>query len=233
MEQTLKVTSVLSDPTRYYIYQYITNRHQDVTVQEIADQFEIHPNVARLHLTKLEDVNMLISETKKTGKGGRPSRLYRLSDDVIQLNFPYRDYELLSKITFSTLTQLGEPGKKALNEVGRQFGKEMIEKEKVRYAQTLEELPFYHRLSIFKAAATSGGLHPEIEVDENQSKIFIEFFNCPFKEVAINHKDDACNMHFEYLKGMIDSLFDGVELIEKDNMLNGCHSCTYQALVAK
>ena len=73
MEQTLKITSVLSDPTRYKIYQYITERHNDVTVQEIADQFEIHPNVARLHLSKLEDVSMLSSETKKTGKGGRPS----------------------------------------------------------------------------------------------------------------------------------------------------------------
>jgi len=72
MEKTLKITNVLSDPTRYYIYQYITKRHSDVTVQEIADTFEIHPNVARLHLTKLEDVNMLISETKKTGQ--LPSR---------------------------------------------------------------------------------------------------------------------------------------------------------------
>ena len=80
MDQVLKITSVLADPTRYEIYQYITRKHQEVTVQEIADAFHIHPNVARLHLTKLEDVNMLVSETKKTGKGGRPSRLYRLSD---------------------------------------------------------------------------------------------------------------------------------------------------------
>lgn len=108
MEQTLKITNVLSDPTRYYIYQYITKRHQEVTVQEIADNFNIHPNVARLHLSKLEDVNMLISETKKTGKGGRPSRLYRLSDDVIQLNFPFRDYQMLAKITMESMLSLSE-----------------------------------------------------------------------------------------------------------------------------
>lgn len=68
MEQTLKITNVLSDPTRYYIYQYITKRHKDVTVQEIADNFSIHPNVARLHLSKLEDVNMLVSEQKNKAK---------------------------------------------------------------------------------------------------------------------------------------------------------------------
>lgn len=68
MEQTLRITNVLSDPTRYYIYQYISKQHQEVTVQEIADGFNIHPNVARLHLSKLEDVNMLVSETKKQVK---------------------------------------------------------------------------------------------------------------------------------------------------------------------
>ena len=58
MEQTLKITNVLSDPTRYYIYTFITKNHKEVTVQEIAENFSIHPNVARLHLSKLEDVNI-------------------------------------------------------------------------------------------------------------------------------------------------------------------------------
>ena len=44
---------------------------------------------------------MLKSETKKTGKGGRPSRLYVLSEDVIQLQFPFRDYQLLARIAFN------------------------------------------------------------------------------------------------------------------------------------
>lgn len=68
MEQALKITGVLADPTRYYIYKYISQKHSYVTVQEIADEFDIHPNVARLHLSKLEDVHMLKSETKKTEK---------------------------------------------------------------------------------------------------------------------------------------------------------------------
>ncbi|TXK86230.1 helix-turn-helix transcriptional regulator, partial [Parageobacillus sp. SY1] len=54
MEQTLKITNVLADPTRYHIYEYITKKHKKVSVQEIAEAFNIHPNVARLHLTKLE-----------------------------------------------------------------------------------------------------------------------------------------------------------------------------------
>src|SRR5574342_313388 len=150
MEQTLKITNVLSDPTRYYIYQYITKRHQEVTVQEVADNFNIHPNVARLHLTKLEDVNMLSSETKKTGKGGRPSRLYRLSDDVIQLHFPYRDYMLLSKVAIETMISLGEEGKKALHLTGKRFGLEIIDQELSRKGHNGSELNFDQKLNILK-----------------------------------------------------------------------------------
>ncbi|MDF2903841.1 MAG: ArsR family transcriptional regulator [Bacillus sp. (in: firmicutes)] len=231
MEQTLKITNVLSDPTRYYIYQYITKRHQEVTVQEIADGFNIHPNVARLHLSKLEDVNMLVSETKKTGKGGRPSRLYRLSDDVIQLNFPYRDYQLLSNIAIQTMLSLGDEGRKALYITGKRFGIELVEQEMASQHQNGVDLSFDQKLNIMRSAATMAGFYPDFEANEDQTKIYFEIFNCPFKEVAVDHTESVCGMHFEFLKGMFESLFNSVELIEKENMITGCHSCNYQALV--
>jgi predicted ArsR family transcriptional regulator len=229
MEQTLKITNVLSDPTRYYIYQYITKRHQEVTVQEVAENFNIHPNVARLHLSKLEDVNMLASETKKTGKGGRPSRLYRLSEDVIQLHFPFRDYMLLSKVAIQTMLMLGEPGKQALYLTGKRFGTEVIEQETAKRSLG-DELEFDQKLSILKSAATLAGFYPEFEVNGEQTKIYFQIFNCPFKEVAEDH-EAVCSMHHEFLKGMFEELFDTVELIEKENMMSGCGSCSYQALV--
>lgn len=233
MEQTLKITNVLSDPTRFYIYQYITKLHKEVTVQEIAENFEIHPNVARLHLSKLEDVNMLVSDTQKTGKGGRPSRLYRLSDDVIQLNFPFRDYQLLSKIAIQTMISLGDVGKKALYDTGKKFGQELIELEKNNSFLTGIELSFEQKLNILKNAATMAGFYPEFETNDDQTKIFFQIFNCPFKEVAMEHTESICNMHFEFLKGMFESLFDSIELVEKKNMISGCDSCSYHAIVTK
>lgn len=230
MEQTLKITNVLSDPTRYYIYQYITKRHKDVTVQEIADNFSIHPNVARLHLSKLEDVNMLVSETKKTGKGGRPSRLYRLSDDLIQLHFPYRDYQLLAKITLETMLELGEEGRKALYSTGKKFGRELIQQELKRFAGT-EKLTFDQKLNILKHAADMSGFHPEFDVNAEKTIVYFQIYNCPFKEVAARHREPVCNMHNEYLKGMFESLFHSTQLVEKQNMLTGCDACSYQAFV--
>ena len=231
VDQTLKITNVLSDPTRYYIYQHIAKRHEEVTVQEIADIFEIHPNVARLHLTKLEDVNMLISETKKTGKGGRPSRLYRLSEAVIQLNFPYRDYQLLSKIAMETMFSLGEAGRTALFNTGRLFGKELAEQH-LKGIGGQNSLSFDHKLSIIKDASTTAGFYPEFVTSEDHSAIFFKIHNCPFKEIAFEQKEAVCGMHHEFLRGMFDVLFDNIELIEEENMFDraGCHACTYRLL---
>jgi predicted ArsR family transcriptional regulator len=228
LEQTLKITNVLSDPTRFSIYQYITKHHNEVTVQEIADSFNIHPNVARLHLSKLEDVNMLISETKKTGKGGRPSRLYRLSDDVVQLNFPFRDYQLLSEIAIGTLLSLGELGKQALLETGERYGKEIIQKELKR---TGNELTFNDKLHLLKDAASLLGFYPEFDNNPEQTKVYFKIFNCPFKEVAAQDIGNICKMHFAFLEGMFKSLFNNAKLVQEDNMFKGCGSCNYLALI--
>jgi predicted ArsR family transcriptional regulator len=174
---------------------------------------------------------MLASETKKTGKGGRPSRLYRLSDDVIQLHFPFRDYMLLAKVAIETMVSLGEAGKKALYHTGKRFGAEIVEQEVAKKSLTSNDLEFDQKLTILKSAATLAGFYPEFEVNGDQSKIYFQIFNCPFKEVAQDHTETVCNMHQEFLKGMFEELFTTVELIEKENMITGCSHCSYNAVV--
>jgi len=233
MEHTLKITNVLSDPTRFYIYQYITNCHRDVTVQEIADKFSIHPNVARLHLSKLEDVRMLYAETKKTGRGGRPSKLYRLSAEVIQLSFPFRNYQLLSSILLQSLEKLGPEGSKALYETGYSFGKEMMGQELHRLSSSIEELSNKDKIQLLKHAAILAGLKPEFEWDEEESSIYFEVFNCPFKEAAKLNKDKVCMMHQQFFIGMFEAVFPDVRLSERQNMLSGCQQCAYKAYICE
>ncbi|PAK45319.1 helix-turn-helix transcriptional regulator [Peribacillus simplex] len=231
MEQTLKITNVLADPTRYYIYQHIVNNHGDVSVQEIADSFNIHPNVARLHLSKLEDIDMLTSISRKTGKGGRPSRLYRLSDKVIQLHFPYRNYQLLAKIAVQSMMTLGEQGKQALYETGKAFGEELINQQLALNSTSIDRLAFAEKVNMLKNAATIAGLSPEIQASEEENKISFRIFNCPFKEVTEVEPGTICSMHNSILKGMFEALFENVTIVEIENMMSNCAACSYQASV--
>ncbi|MEN1970581.1 helix-turn-helix domain-containing protein [Lentibacillus sp. N15] len=227
MEKTLRVTNVLSDPTRFNIYQHMIQNHQEVNVAEIAHTFDIHPNVARLHLSKLEDVQLIVSHSRKTGKGGRPSRQYMLSDEVVELNFPHRDYKLLSTIAMESFVELGETGKKALYQTGKKYGAKIM--KHYQSIPSTESLTIQQKITILEDAGTMLGMYPDFQFDEQTNSISFRINNCPFKEVALNNHTIICTMHHAFLKGMFEALFTNIDLTETENMFQGCENCMYVA----
>lgn len=230
MENTLKVTNVLSDPTRFNIYQHIIQHHKPVTVLEVAEKFEIHPNVARLHLSKLEEIKLIISHFQKTGKGGRPSRLYQLSENVVELNFPHRDYKLLATIAIESFMSLGEHGKEALYSTGKKYGTEVVNQNKQHLNK--ENLTIDEKIQILEDSSRMLGMYPEFEYNAEENNIRFKVNNCPFKEVVGQNKELVCDLHHAFLKGMFEALFTEVELIETENMFEGCENCQYLAKIS-
>lgn len=231
-QQTLKITGVLSDPTRFSIYQYVSKQHRDVTVQEISDAFEIHANVARLHLTKLEDVSMLTSETKKTGKGGRPSRFYQLSKEVVSIQFPFRDYQKLSEIAIDSLLDLGEIGEKALVETGRKFGYQAARTYLHGLDKNLADLKNEEKLDHIRIVALQQGLNPEIDHHEETNEVNFRIYNCTFKELIPN-RAGICKMHQALINGFFDFFFGKINLDKTGNMSDGLQfsSCSYKTII--
>ncbi|WP_110111324.1 helix-turn-helix domain-containing protein [Bacillus sp. CGMCC 1.16541] len=230
MTDTLKITGVLSDPTRFHIYEYMTHKGTDVTVQEVAETFHIHPNVARLHLSKLHEINFVASHTKKTGKGGRPSRVYRLSSNAVQLSFPYRDYQLLSTTLLKTLSHFGEEGLNILYQSAYDHGMTYF-KQKYAYALNEEHLlSMDEKLKILQQAAKEAGLLPIIESYPESNTIHFTINNCPFRELAI-YEQSVCVAHNAFLKGMFDLLFKEINFVAETNIATGCETCTYRVAV--
>src|SRR5699024_9690090 len=126
--KTLELTNVLSDPTRYKIYEYIIEAEEPVTVKDVAKLINIHTNVARYHLTRLVGVDVIKSYINQSRSSGRPSRLYTRSEEAIEISFPYRDYKLLSWITLDAIATLGEAGKAIPSNIGKKYGQEMVNK---------------------------------------------------------------------------------------------------------
>ncbi|KGX85008.1 helix-turn-helix transcriptional regulator [Pontibacillus marinus] len=228
MEQALTVSMVLSDPTRYYIYQYLSELNEEVSVLEIAKKFNIHPNVARLHLSKLEQAHMLQSQTKKTGKGGRPSRLYSLANKEIQLNFPYRDYKLLATMAMEVVQELGEQGEQILYKTGYKYGQEILE---THLNSTPSDMTIENKIEKLRHISNIIGIYPRFEYVKHKNTIFFSIHNCPFKDLAQKKPELVCKMHSQLIKGMLDSLFKNIELQEGENMMEGCSSCSYKAFL--
>ena len=74
---------------------------------DVAQQFDLHPNVARMHLAKLEQAGFLRTDFRRSSGGGRPAKLYRLSELVVSFGFPPRRYELLSRLALQALAAGG------------------------------------------------------------------------------------------------------------------------------
>lgn len=73
-ESATRTAKVLSLPTRGKIMSYLL-RTGPKTVKEVADEFAIHPNVARAHLDLMAEAGFLSTETRRRSKG-RPAKVY-------------------------------------------------------------------------------------------------------------------------------------------------------------
>ncbi|WP_386057466.1 helix-turn-helix transcriptional regulator [Thalassobacillus hwangdonensis] len=226
MDQILRITNVLSDSTRFNIYQYIVKKNDAVSVQDVASVFDIHPNVARLHLSKLQDVNLVVAYTKKTGRGGRPSKAYRLSDEVIDLHFPHRDYRMLATIAIDSLSELGEAGAQALYRTGERYGYDTL--NHIRTSKN-GEMDIELKLLHLRKTAEMIGLYPEFNISDDFKRATFTINNCPFKEIVKTNSELICGMHGHFIKGMFHALFEDIELKEAHTMMDGCKTCSYKA----
>jgi predicted ArsR family transcriptional regulator len=73
-DSATRTAKVLSLPTRAAILSLLL-KSGPKTVKEIADGFQIHPNVARAHLDLMVEAGFLATETRRRTKG-RPAKVY-------------------------------------------------------------------------------------------------------------------------------------------------------------
>ena len=73
-DSATRTAKVLSLPTRAAILSHLLCSGPK-TVEEIAEHFTIHPNVARAHLDLMADAGFLATEVRRRTKG-RPAKVY-------------------------------------------------------------------------------------------------------------------------------------------------------------
>lgn len=229
MLNPLKVTSTLADETRFSIYQYMLQEKDIFTVQKIAEHFNIHPNVARLHLTKLAEIEVISSEFEKTGKGGRPGRIYKAVDTGITLSFPKRNYEELLDWVLEILDEMGPDalvvGKRVCYRKGQNEIRHLLMQKRV----DLSLLTFEERVDIITEAAALIGYIPEIsQLDDEKKSIRFAVFNCPYHNEIAQYADFICSLHESFLKGQFDLLFSVDDFVQIESMTDGCKYCSYK-----
>ncbi|MEK5216105.1 helix-turn-helix transcriptional regulator [Psychrobacillus sp. FSL H8-0487] len=222
MPNTLQLTNALADETRYSIYLYIVKQVQSVNVQQIADRFGIHPNVARLHLTKLNETKLITSELLYNKKGGRPARIYTVADQPIQLSFPKQENQLLLGWLLELVETMGTEALEKAKNISYTSGYDSMQLAKIN------DQSFDQKIELLSAAALAVGYIPNIEKKDDKQIITFSIFNCPFKGQLTNHPHIICSIHESFLKGQFDALFPNNEFIQLESKQKQCSNCVYQ-----
>ena len=205
MDREHELSAVLADETRYRIYRSIAERPQhDVTVADVAEEFGLHPNVARMHLSKLEQAGFLRTDLRHTSGGGRPAKLYRLSDLVVSFGFPPRRYELLSRLALDALAAGGsrQDALRVCVEAGAAEGRRALDGEPGPPTDRAEAAALVGRV------AEAQGLLPEVGWKTGGLEVVVN--NCTFRELSGADPDLVCAMHRAFLEGVLQVVTAGL-----------------------
>lgn len=231
------VAAVLADPTRFAIYDKLAqNRLRSYTVQEIAQQFRLHPNVARTHLSRLEEIGLVDSVLEKSGRGGRPGKRYAASDRPVTLQFPRRDWEFLARLLVRTVEALGPEAV--------QKARDLAYEEGFRRGRQAARSPAIHRETSPPPAGRDGWLsgvaleavREQLRQDAGVQELWqrqdgalgMRFTTCVFRELAVDFGDSVCELHRAYLRGLVDGLLGPVNLTQQASLIrDGAPSCEY------
>ena len=197
------VTSAFGDPTRRRIFLFAREVGRGVTAAEVAERFELHPNVARHHLDKLAAGGYLevYVERGESSGVGRPSKRYRAGEKEMSLTFPARRDDLLVTLLGRALALVPEDRAEAMAEqVGEEYGRSLAR----QMSPADSHRSFRAALHAVADALTAHGFAAHAEARGSSLAIVAE--QCPFGDAATQHPV-ICAVDRGIVRGMLASLY--------------------------
>lgn len=220
------ITSAFGDPTRRDIYLFVRDAGHGVTASEVAERFELHPNVARHHLDKLAGggyVEVGIERSEGAG-AGRPSKRYRVSEEAAEIELPVRHDDLLVTLLGKTLARLPRADAEAIaEEVGVEYGRAMAASIGASSPESADvQRSFRTALHVVADALTAHGFAAHAEKRGNELRIVSE--HCPFGDTAIEHPV-ICAVDRGLVKGMLGALYGDASTATESSLPMGDDVC--------
>src|SRR5687768_1363696 len=233
------ITSAFGDPTRREIYLFAHERSDEtgggVTAGEVAERFDLHPNVARHHLDKLAAGGYVEVATGRNGTGaGRPSKRYRMTAPEMTLELPVRHDDLLVTLLGKALSLLPDDTAEAMaEEVGLQYGRAMAasmggvdhsddDAQDPAVASSLAQRSFRTALHTVADALTAHGFAAHAERHGDALRIVSD--HCPFGGAAIEHPV-ICAVDRGLVRGMLGALYGHADTATSESLPMGDSKC--------
>jgi predicted ArsR family transcriptional regulator len=214
------VTSAFGDPTRRQIYLFARDREEGVTAGEVAEQFALHPNVARHHLDKLAAGGYVEVFVARGGGGaGRPSKRYRTSGRAAGLELPLKGDDLLITLLGRALALVPIDQAEAMAEdVGEAYGKQLAAHMSTGGSQR----SFRTALHAIADALTAHGFAAHAEARGRSLALIKD--SCPFFDTARQHPV-ICAVDRGMVRGMLVGLYGEAVPVTESSRALGDAAC--------
>jgi predicted ArsR family transcriptional regulator len=197
------VTSAFGDPTRRQIYLHVRERPEGVTASEVAQEFELHSNVARHHLDKLAAGGYVeVFVDRPAGGGvGRPSKRYRKSAQDSGLESARLGDDLLIMLLGEALSRITPVEAETMAEaVGEEYGRRLA----AQMTTGEGHRSFRAALRAIADALTAHGFEAHAEARGGSLALIKD--SCPFFDTARQHPV-VCAVDRGMVRGMLSGLY--------------------------
>ena len=205
--QLVNVMHALGDPTRRRLLEsFHRARAESMTVDDASRLLQLDRTVAFDHLETLRSLGLLVADEQRSGRRGRPARLYRLSrTEAVDLSVPQRRSGQLAAAFARALTDVPR-GVELAHEQGRRLGLQLVSgtTSTSRRLAIVRELGGDYRIS-----------HDEVHAR-----------NCVFREGCGTEPPVACHAHAGMLEAVLSNGDTKMELVPAG--ADGRGGCRYR-----
>jgi predicted ArsR family transcriptional regulator len=217
------VTNAFGDPTRRDIYLFARESDDGVTATQVADHFELHPNVARHHLDKLAAggyLDVAVGRAGGAGGGaGRPSKRYRVAHKDSGLSFPARRDDLLVTLLGRALALIpNDQAESMAEQVGEEYGRGLA----AQMSPGDGHRSFRAALHAVADALTAHGFAAHAEARAGSLAIVSD--QCPFGDAATQHPV-MCAVDRGMVRGMLGGLYGDTTPLTSLSRAQGDDAC--------
>jgi len=230
MGVSAEVSKVLASSSRWKILELLAKGPKDI--KGIVKETGIQPTAVRYHLQALHRLG-LVQTYEEKGNIGRPRIYYKLAKKQISVEFPARNYILLSTLLLEAMKQsLGEEGaKKLLHTAGVNRGKEIIEELTSKFNITRWTTQTFKSIYVDNYL-THIGVQPET-VKLSSDKVVFRVHSCQFLELATKYPELVCDVLDTATQEGISEAMGGVKITRTKCMGHGDDFCEYSVVWKK
>lgn len=187
---TAETISLLAEPTRRRLYEYVIEQARPVGRDEAADVLGLTRSLAAFHLDRLAGAGLLEVEYQRLGDrrgpgAGRPAKLYRRAAREVEAAAPPRSYRLAAEVFADALAAGGD--REVLNKAARHRGLQVGREARSRGVGSATRLMAL--LGYMPVREANGTLRAR---------------NCPFHVLAERQLEVTCGMNVTFLGGALD-----------------------------